>query len=198
MTEANDLFPEQESEDLRHIRSEILRYQTTALMNDRERARFFGLPEGCRMREGAKILRPERFKCGTHVWIGENAILDAQGGLEVGNNTQIGLSVMVWSHTTHRQAVAGQTAQSKELIKYAPTKIGINTFIGGPTVIGPGVTIGDGVVISPLSFVEHDLPDGTVYSNNIWRTDLEKRTAALEAEVADLKASVAQWRSSAS
>ena len=88
-------FPEQEPEDLEHIRSEILRYRSTFLMNDRERAHFLGLPEGCRIRENAKILHPDLFKCGTDVWIGEGAILDAQGGLEVGDNTQIGLSVMV-------------------------------------------------------------------------------------------------------
>jgi len=123
-------FPEQEKEDLQHIRSEILRYRTTELMNDRERARFLGLPDGCRIRENAKILRPENLTCGTNVWIGEGAVLDAQGGLEIGDNTQIGLSVMVWSHTTHLQALAGETGRSKESIKYTSTKIGSNSFIG--------------------------------------------------------------------
>jgi acetyltransferase-like isoleucine patch superfamily enzyme len=180
-------FAEDEAPDLRHIRSEILRYRTTDLMNDRERAAFFGLPQGCRMREGAKIIHPEKFTCGTHVWIGENAILDAQGGLSVGDNSVIASHVMVWTHTTHRQAVAGQTSQDKSLIRYEPTSIGANTFIGGPSVIGLGVTIGDGVIVSPMSFVEEDLADGTVYSNNRRRDDLEQRVAALEAEIAALR-----------
>lgn len=188
MPEASDFFAEDESDELRHIRSEILRYRTTDLMNDRERARFFGLPEGCRMREGAKILRPERFTCGTHVWIGENAILDAQGGLSVGHNSQIGLGVMIWSHTTHEQAVAGETAQDKRLIKYKPTAIGSNTFIGGPSVIGPGVTIGDRVIVSPMSFVERDLPDGAIYSNSRWRRDTDRRIEALEQQLEMLRA----------
>ncbi len=183
-----DYFPEQESEDLEHIRSQILLYRSTSLMNDRERARFLGLPEGCRMRENAKILNPERLTCGTNVWIGEGAILDAQGGLEVGDNTQIGLSVMVWSHSTHLQALAGQTGRDKELIKYQSTKIGKNTFIAGPSVIGPGVTIGDEVIISPLSFVERDLPDGAVFSNNRLRRDGDKAIAALTDQVAELRA----------
>ncbi|MDX2342687.1 MAG: acyltransferase [Acidimicrobiia bacterium] len=183
-----DYFPEQESEDLEHIRSQILLYRSTSLMNDRERARFLGLPEGCRMRENAKILNPERLTCGTNVWIGEGAILDAQGGLEVGDNTQIGLSVMVWSHSTHLQALAGQTGRDKELIKYQSTKIGKNTFIAGPSVIGPGVTIGDEVIISPLSFVERDLPDGAVFSNNRLRRGGDKAIAALTDQVAELRA----------
>ncbi len=191
MSSDSFFFPEQESEDLQHIRSEILRYRTTALMNDRERAQFLGLPEGCRIRENAKILRPERFRCGTNVWIGEGAVLDAQGGLEIGDNTQIGLSVMVWSHSTHLQALAGETGRSKESIKYTPTRIGRNTFIGGPSVIGPGVNIGDGVIVSPLSFVERDLPDGAVYSNNRFRRSAERDIAELTTELTELRAEVA-------
>jgi len=188
-------FPEDEPDDLAHIRSEILRYRATSLMNDRERAQFLGLPEGCRMRENAKILRLERFVCGTHVWIGEGAVLDAQGGLEIGDNTQIGLSVMVWSHTTHKQALAGETAQDKRLIDYKPTRIGANCFIGGPSVIGPGVTIGDGVIVSPLSFVETDLPDGSVYSGRQIRGESDMRIEALERQVAELARRVAAQES---
>ena len=195
MVDEFHFFPEQESEDLEHIRSEILRYRSTFLMNDRERARFLGLPAGCRIRENAKILNPDRFTCGTDVWIGEGAILDAQGGLEIGDNTQIGLSVMVWSHTTHLQALAGETGKNKDLIAYTPTRIGSNTFIGGPSVIGPGVTIGDGVIISPLSFVERDLPDGAVYSNNRFRRHTERDIEALQEEMQELRAEVARLQS---
>jgi acetyltransferase-like isoleucine patch superfamily enzyme len=176
-------FPEQEGAELSHIRSQILTYRSTALMNDRERAAFLGLPEGCRIRENAKILNPERFVCGTNVWIGEGAVLDAQGGLEIGDNTQIGLSVMIWSHTTHSQALAGETGRDKSKIVYKPTKIGSNTFIGGPSVVGPGVTIGTGVIVSPLSFVERDLDDGAVYSNNKLMKGLLDRVAHLETAV---------------
>lgn len=189
-------FPEEEAPDLRHIRSEILKYRTTAYMNDRERAAFLGLPEGCRMRENAKILHPEKFTCGKNVWIGEGAILDAQGGLEIGDNSQIGLSVMIWSHSTHRQALAGETGQSKEHIRYIPTKIGSNTFIGGPSVIGPGVTVGDGVIISPLSFVERDLPDGSVYSNRLVANETEKEIRDLKSALDELRAEVANLQGS--
>ena len=66
-------FDPGEAEELVAIRSEILRYRSTALMNDRERAEFLGLPEGCRMRENAKILNPQSFVCGTYVWIVDEA-----------------------------------------------------------------------------------------------------------------------------
>lgn len=173
-------FPEHESEDLARIRSEILRYRSTSLMNDRERADFLGLPEGCRIRENAKILAPENFVCGSNVWIGEGAILDAQGGLEIGDNTQIGLGVMVWSHTSHLQAISGETAQDKRHIDYKPTVIGRNCFVGGPTVIAPGVTIGDRAIISPMSFVEADVPPRGVVNGRTEFGALMKRVVALE------------------
>jgi UDP-3-O-[3-hydroxymyristoyl] glucosamine N-acyltransferase len=83
-------------------------------MNDQERVAWLGLPKGCRIRENAKIVAPEKLRLGEHVWIGEGAILDAQGGLSIGDYTQIGLSVMVWSHSSHRQARRGETATSSD------------------------------------------------------------------------------------
>ena len=96
------------------LRNQILTYHMTDVLTDRERARLLGLPEGCRIRERAKILARERLSIGHHVWIGEGAILDAQGGLSIGDYTQIGLNVMVWSHTSHKQALASQTCISRE------------------------------------------------------------------------------------
>src|SRR5215470_115724 len=83
------------------LRSQILERFTAELMTDVERARLFGLPEGCRMRERTKILAPEKLRCGKHLWIGEGAVLDAQGGLEIGDHTQISGGVMIWTHSSH-------------------------------------------------------------------------------------------------
>ena len=51
----------------------------TFSMTDVERAKFLGLPKGCRIRENAKIISQENLKIGNNVWIGESAILDASG-----------------------------------------------------------------------------------------------------------------------
>ncbi len=67
------------------LRDQILKYQMSQVMTDRERAALLGLPEGCRIRENAKIICPENLKCGKDVWIGEGAIIDASGGLEIGD-----------------------------------------------------------------------------------------------------------------
>lgn len=182
---ADSLFDEHTDSSLR---KQILTYQLSSVLSDSERARLLNLPHGCRIREGAKILDPQNFKCGENVWIGEGAILDAQGGLEIGDNSQIGLSVMVWSHTSHKQAISGLTGSKiKEGIQYKRTRIGSNVFIAGPSVISPGVTIGDKVIISPLTFVGHDIPDKTVVSPHREFQSLENRVAELEKEIAELK-----------
>jgi acetyltransferase-like isoleucine patch superfamily enzyme len=170
------------------LRDQILLYHISDVLTDRERARLLNLPEGCRIRERAKILAPEKLKCGRHVWIGEGAVLDAQGGLTIGDFTQIGLNVMIWSHTSHRQALLSKTTISKEGITYKETKIGKNCFIAGPSVIAPGVNIGDRVIISPLSFVDRDLPDDVVYSGNRDIRQLENRVKELEEALRKLSA----------
>jgi acetyltransferase-like isoleucine patch superfamily enzyme len=162
------------------LRSQILAYRMADVLTDRERARFFGLPEGCRIRERAKILARENLTIGHHVWIGEGAVLDAQGGLTIGDYTQIGLNVMIWSHTSHKQALTSNTGASPEGIEYKSTKIGRNVFIAGPSVIAPGITIGDRVLISPLSFVDRDLPDNAVFSPSRDARELEAKVNKLE------------------
>ena len=123
------------------------------LLTDSERAAFYNLPETCRMRENAKLISPQNLTIGEHVWIGEGAVLDASGGLEIGSHTSIGLGVFVWSHSSHLANIEMANYPSSPLITRTPTKIGSGVFIGGPSVINPGVTVGDRTIILPMSCV---------------------------------------------
>jgi acetyltransferase-like isoleucine patch superfamily enzyme len=165
------------------LRVQILERFAGELMTDVERARLFGLPEGCRIRERTKILAPEKLKCGKNLWIGEGAVLDAQGGLEIGDYTQIGLGVMIWTHSSHQQATLGETGITREHIVYKPTKIGSRVFVAGPSVILAGVTIGDGAIIQPLSLVSRDVPAGQIYGTGVEMRQMLKRIEVLEARI---------------
>ena len=146
------------------IREQILKYNATFSMSDVERAKFLGLPKGCRIRENAKIISQDKLKLGENCWIGEGAILDASGGLEIGSNTSIGLYVMIWTHDSHRLNIRGKnTREHNSGIIRKKTKIGNNCFIAGHSVIMPGVTIGNKCIIAPMSVVYEDLPDKTIY-----------------------------------
>lgn len=146
----------------RSLRPDILRRLLCLVMTDDERARNLKLPEGCRVRESAKIICPERLICGPHVWIGENAIVDASGGLEIGAHVTIGTGAYIWSHTSVLSSLLGENQPGNSWIRRAATRIGKHSFVGGPSVINPGVTVGERCVILPMSVVTADVPDGTM------------------------------------
>jgi len=162
------------------LRNEIMSRCTAELMTDRERAAFYGLPHGCRVRERVKILAFEKLKCGQNVYFGEGALIDAQGGITIGDNCQIGINAVLATHTSHLQALAGETGISRDKIIYKPIRIGRNCFIAGPSVIGPGVTIGDGVVIAPMSYVDHDVPDHSYVNPHIELRKMRRDIAAIK------------------
>lgn len=151
-----------DGERARALRKEILQRAVSAVLTDDERAVLFGLPEGCRIRENAKIIAPQNLVCGEHVWIGEGAVLDASGGLEIGSHTSIGLSVFLWSHTSTMTNLLLANHSGSPYIERRRTRIGSGVFIGGPSVVYPGVTIGDKVVVLPMSVVTADVPDYSI------------------------------------
>lgn len=151
-------FSFNDSERNSKLRDEILRRMMSLIMTDDERANLFGLAEGCRIRESAKIISPENFKCGKYVWIGEGAVLDASGGLEIGDHTSVGLGVMIWSHSSYLTNLKEKNESGSPLIKRKATRIGKGCFIGGPSVIYSGVSIGDKCVVSPMSVVTKNIP----------------------------------------
>lgn len=155
-----DLFKNLERNNA--LRTQILKAFISGVMTDDERANLYGLPEGCRMRENAKIISPENFICGKFVWIGEGAVLDASGGLEIGDHTSIGLNVFVWSHTSFLANITMNNIIGSPLIARAKTKIGSGCFIAGPTVIYHGVSIGDKTIVMPMSVINKDLPGNCI------------------------------------
>lgn len=151
-----------DNERTRRLREEIIERTLSLVMTDDERAKLFGMPEGCRVREGAKIIARENFECGSNVWIGENAIIDASGGLSIGEHTTIGSLSLIWSHTSTMSNLVLDNRSGNPYIIRKPTRIGNGCFVGGPSVIYPGVTIGNKVVVLPMSTVTQDVPDNTM------------------------------------
>lgn len=158
----DDGFALHDSERSNRLRTEILRRLVGLVMTDDERAADLGLPEGCRVREMAKILAPEQLQCGKNVWIGEHAIIDASGGLSIGEHTTVASSVFVWSHSSALSNLMLENQSGNAYIRRAATRIGSGTFIGGPSVVYPGVSIGDRVLVLPMSVVTGDVPDKVI------------------------------------
>ena len=146
----------------RGLRRDIALRFLSQLLADDERARLYGLPASCRVRENTKILSPEKLVCGEHVWIGENAFIDASGGLEIGDHSTVGVGVYVWTHTSVLANVLHANQPGGAQVIRRPTRIGTGCYIVGQSVINPGVTIGDGAVVLPMSCVSHDVAAGDI------------------------------------
>ena len=151
-----------DTERSRSLRLELLTRALSVVMTDDERARLNGLPAGCRMRENAKILAPDRLVCGNYVWIGEGVIVDASGGLEIGDHTTLGSGSYIWSHSSAMANILMDNRSGNPYIVRSRTRIGCGTFIGGPSVVYPGVSIGDRCIVMPMSVVTSDVPDNTM------------------------------------
>ena len=168
------------------IREQIFKYLISGVMTDDERAAYFGLPEGCRIRENAKIIAPENFTCGKYVWIGEGAILDASGGLEIGDHTTIGSYSLIWTHASHLANLTLNNAAGSQLIIRKPTKIGNGCVVWGHSVVYSGVTIGDKTVVLPMSVVTKDIPGYCIVAGapakkirDLTEEDIQKEVASL-------------------
>lgn len=159
---AREDFCLSDSERSERLRPEIMRRLLGLVMTDDERAADLGLPAGCRVRESAKIIAPQNLVCGQHCWFGENSMIDASGGLTIGDHTTIASGVFVWTHTSVLSNLMGNNEPGNPWIRRAPTFIGSRVFIGGPSVIYPGVKVGDGAVVMPMSVVAGDVPDNVV------------------------------------
>lgn len=95
---------------------------------------------------------------GSHVWVGPFALLDASGGLTIGDFTMICAGVQVYSHDSVRWALSGGVAACEK----GPVRIGSRCYIGAGSIITRGVNIGDGCVVGAGSLVNRDLPAGAI------------------------------------
>jgi len=159
---ASDKFIFLDNERTRRLRKDILRKLLALIMTDDERAGMLGLSKGSRIRETAKIIAPEKLICGEFVWIGENVVLDASGGLEIGSHTTFAVGALVWSHSSVLSNIMMDNAIDNQWIVRKPTKIGSGCYIGGPSSIYPGVTIGNKVIVLPMSVVTNNFPDNVM------------------------------------
>ena len=109
-----------------------------------------------------RIYDPRHIKIGNDTIIGEKTTLDgrkqlpnSQGGLEIGNHTDIASEVMIW---TSQHDIHDPDFKAIE----AKVTIGDYVFIGPRSIILPGVKIGTGAIIGAGSIVTKDVEAFTI------------------------------------
>ena len=151
-------------EDARRI---LLSYNSTDPADAEKRKeltqRLFG-----KAGEGLHIEPPFFCDYGSQIFFGErvfinfNCVILDCARVEIGEGTQIGPAVQIYTATHPTEPNA--RAEGKEFA--APIKIGKNVWIGGGSIILPGVTIGDHAVIGAGSVVNKDVPALAVVVGN--------------------------------
>ena len=119
---------------------------------------LIGKPVG----EGFCLFPPFYTDYGQNITIGKNVFLNTschfqdQGGITIGDGTQIGHNVVL-ATLNHNE----DPARRNETIP-APILIGKNVWIGANATVVPGVTIGDGAIVAAGAVVTKDVPPGTI------------------------------------
>jgi acetyltransferase-like isoleucine patch superfamily enzyme len=121
-------------------------------IRERAMSRYFKhVGEGLRMYPGTRLFGVENLSVGANCWIGFDNMIQANGGVKIGDNVLLGPGVKIWS-VSHVFADPYQPIHEQGY-RNAPVVIGSNVWIGANAFIMPGAVIGDGVVISAGSVV---------------------------------------------
>lgn len=118
------------------------------------------------------MYHPERIRIADNVFVWHYTILDGTGRLEIGEGSQIGAWVGIFTHSSHIAIrIYGHHYQEvpeseKQGYPINSVKIGKYVFVGAGSMILPGVTIGDGSIVSAGSIVEKNINDFEIVSGN--------------------------------
>lgn len=102
--------------------------------------------ESCPTKYNWVVQHVNNFKLGLHTDIGAFSYINAEFGVVIENNVQIGSHCAIYSISTIDD-------------KSGPVLLKENCRIGSHSTIMPGVTIGKNAVIGAHSFVNIDIPD---------------------------------------
>ncbi len=135
----------------------------------------FWLPH-TRVHAATEIVARAQLEIADHVYVGPFNLLDASGGLSIGEGVQITTHCALLSHSSHHalrragrqywgfggsggsDADTGGPNLPPGFVR-APTRIGDYSFIGPHSVIAPGTTVGRGVIVRAFSYVSGTVPD---------------------------------------
>ncbi|MFC1712622.1 acyltransferase [Candidatus Poribacteria bacterium] len=110
---------------------------------------------GCMLHGKVTIVYPEHLSLGNNVHIGNNALIDALGGVTIGDNTHISRNLTIYSCNHNYE---GKVLPYDSISIRKPIAIGRNVWIGADVKVIPGVAIGDGAIIGMGVVVSKDVP----------------------------------------
>ena len=123
-----------------------------------------------RISSTVKVIEKNKLDISDNVWIGHYSILDASGGIQIGEGVQTGPFVSIFTHSSHIsiRLMGKKYLESKERIGLKKQKIiiGEYSFIGTSSTIFPGVLIGKGCLVKAGAVLTKSYPDYSIISGN--------------------------------
>lgn len=111
----------------------------------------------CWISQGCTIANSHSLSIGKGFCINRNVMIDAIGGMEIGDDANIGPNCVLLSHE-HSMLTKGSYV-SQQAYRRKPIRIGSGVWIGANCFIKAGVSIGDAAVVGACSNVVGDVPD---------------------------------------
>ena len=115
-----------------------------------------------RISDTSLLIQPKNIHIADKVFVWHYTILDGSGGLYIGEGSQIGAWVGLFTHSSHiaiRLYGNHYTEVSDKIaFQIKPITIGRFVFVGAGARVLPGVTIGDGALIASGALVTKDIP----------------------------------------
>ena len=116
------------------------------------------VPEGLGLFTPAQIDFPKQITFGKNVFINHSFTAMSIGGIEFGNNVQVGPHVTI--------VTDNHDLTNRYVLKCRKVVIGDNVWIGAGACIMPGVHIGENAVIAGGAVVTKDVPANSVVGGN--------------------------------
>lgn len=109
------------------------------------------LAPGVTIYHGFEVRCARRLRVGARTTVGNDAILDARGGLYVGSDVNLSTGVQIWT---------GQHSWFDPHFSYesAPVVIEDRAWLSARVTVLPGVTVGEGAVVAAGAVVTSDVP----------------------------------------
>ena len=146
-----------------------------------------------------QLLDKEALDLADHVYVGPFNLLDASGGLQLGEGVQVTSHCALLSHSSHHALRrAGRrywgAANPPGFIR-APTAVGAYSFIGPHSVLAPGSRLGRGVLVRAYSYVNGEVPDFAVVAGQPARVvgDTRQIDQPWRAQHSERQADYAAW-----
>jgi maltose O-acetyltransferase len=111
------------------------------------------------------FLSADKISMEANVNIGPGVLLDAAGGILLGEGTILAPEVKVFSRS-HNFDDDLQALPFDNVVLVAPVRIGRYVWIGTRAIVLPGVTIGEGAVVGAGAVVSKDVPSCAVVVGN--------------------------------